>query len=202
MDALLRQPDRHAVLGMRDYVLLLLLYNSGARADELTSDHRSTSTRRSTFCAYPWERQQDPYVPTLADDGADTRKDGRWARSRPGRLPRSREQTNDSIWGPSSRHPVRRNGKQSDEIPSMQSKRVSLHTIRHTTAVHLLRSGVDINTIRTWLGHVSLGTTNIYAEVDLEMKAKALASVDVSGQSMEPLRQCALPSLMTLLRGI
>jgi integrase/recombinase XerD len=41
---------------------------------------------------------------------------------------------------------------------------------------HLLRAGVDINTIRAWLGHVSLATTNVYAEVDLEMKAKALAS--------------------------
>jgi Phage integrase family len=49
---------------------------------------------------------------------------------------------------------------------------------RHTCAVHLLRSGVDINTIRAWLGHVSLDTTHIYAEVDLEMKAKALALCD------------------------
>ena len=52
------------------------------------------------------------------------------------------------------------------------TKRVSPHTIRHTTATHLLRAGVDINTIRAWLGHVSLATTNVYAEVDLEMKAK------------------------------
>ena len=48
------------------------------------------------------------------------------------------------------------------------------HTVRHATAVHLLRAGVDINTIRAWLGHVSLETMNRYAEVDLEMKAKAL----------------------------
>jgi hypothetical protein len=58
-------------------------------------------------------------------------------------------------------------------------KRVSPHTIRHTTATHLLRAGVDINTIRAWLGHVSLSTTNVYAEVDLEMKAKALANCKV-----------------------
>jgi len=68
--------------------------------------------------------------------------------------------------------------------------------------VHLLRSGVDINTIRAWLGHVSLDTTNIYAEVDLEMKAKALASVDISGQSTYQLRQVFLPSLMTFLKEI
>jgi hypothetical protein len=45
--------------------------------------------------------------------------------------------------------------------------------------MHLLRAGVDINTIRAWLGHVSLDTTNIYAEADLEMKAKALAQCEV-----------------------
>ena len=65
-------------------------------------------------------------------------------------------------------------------VESMQTKRISPHTLRHTTAVHLLRAGVDINTIRAWLGHVSLDTTQVYAEVDLEMKAKALASVDIT----------------------
>ena len=56
------------------------------------------------------------------------------------------------------------------------------HTIRHTTATHLLRAGVDINTIRAWLGHVSINTTNIYAETDLEMKAKALGMCAVEGK--------------------
>ena len=50
---------------------------------------------------------------------------------------------------------------------------------RRTTATHLLRAGVDINTIRAWLGHVSIDTTNIYAETDLEMKARALATCEV-----------------------
>lgn len=59
-----------------------------------------------------------------------------------------------------------------DTMPSLANKRVSPHTIRHTTATHLLRAGIDINTIRAWLGHVSINTTNVYAEVDLEMKAK------------------------------
>ena len=59
-------------------------------------------------------------------------------------------------------------------MPSLTKKRISPHTIRHTTATHLLRAGVDINTIRAWLGHVSIETTNVYAETDLAMKAKAL----------------------------
>ena len=68
------------------------------------------------------------------------------------------------------------------KLPSVAKKRVSPHTIRHTTATHLLRAGVDINTIRAWLGHVLLTTTNVYAEVDLEMKAKALANCEVKDE--------------------
>ena len=67
-------------------------------------------------------------------------------------------------------------------MPSLATKRVSPHTIRHTTATHLLRAGVDINTIRGGLGHVSLDTTNVYAEVDLDTKAKALATCEIEGK--------------------
>lgn len=76
--------------------------------------------------------------------------------------------------------------KAAETVPSLRDKRVSPHTIRHTTAVHLLRAGVDINTIRAWLGHVSLETTNRYAEVDLEMKAQALETCAVTAQGPVP----------------
>ncbi len=86
-------------------------------------------------------------------------------------------------------------------LPAMAGKRVSPHTIRHTTATHLLRAGVDINTIRAWLGHVSLATTNVYAEVDLEMKAKALANCEVNGaQSAKPWKEDK--GLMEFLRSL
>ena len=90
----------------------------------------------------------------------------------------------------------------SKSAPSLSAKRVSPHVIRHTTAVHLLRSGVDINTIRAWLGHVSLDTTHVYAEVDLEMKATALASVDIKGLPETTPGRAQLPSLMAFLRGL
>ncbi len=86
-------------------------------------------------------------------------------------------------------------------MPSVAKKRVSPHTIRHTTATHLLRAGVDINTIRAWLGHVSLATTNVYAEVDLEMKAKALANCEVKDRKpQKPLREDK--GLMEFLRSL
>jgi integrase/recombinase XerD len=201
MDALLRQPDRHTVLGLRDYCLLLFLYNSGARADEaarLTIDHL---------------RLDDPPSVRIRGKGNKIRMCPLW----PMMMPLFEKQidgrgTDQVVFLGRANKPMTRFGihrlvthyaeMASDELPSMRAKRVSPHNIRHTTAVHMLRSGVDINTIRAWLGHVSLDTTNIYAEVDLEMKAKALASVDVSGQPAEPLRQRHLPSLMTFLRGI
>ena len=54
--------------------------------------------------------------------------------------------------------------------PALATKRLNPDSIRHSTATHFLRGGVDINTIRGWLGDVSLATTNVYAEIDLEMK--------------------------------
>jgi integrase/recombinase XerD len=64
-----------------------------------------------------------------------------------------------------------------------------------------LRSGVDINTIRAWLGHVSINTTNIYAETDLEMKAKALGLCAVKN-SRSPKRWHDNPNLMSFLAQI
>ena len=58
------------------------------------------------------------------------------------------------------------------QAPSLAAKRVSPHTLRHTLATHLLRAGVDLHTIRAWLGHAELETTTIYTEIDLETKAQ------------------------------
>ena len=87
-------------------------------------------------------------------------------------------------------------------MPGFAAKRVSPHTIRHTCATHLLRAGVDINTIRAWLGHVSLDTTNIYAETDLEMKAAALALCEVKGSSTRRRRWRQDAGLMAFLKSI
>lgn len=59
--------------------------------------------------------------------------------------------------------------------PSLKSKKVSPHVLRHTTAVHLLQSGVDRSVIALWLGHEQVETTQIYLNADLTMKEKALA---------------------------
>jgi integrase/recombinase XerD len=200
MDALLNQPDRRTSLGARDYALLLFLYNSGARADEAAKLSvgnlhlgASPSVRlhgkgnKLRTCPW-WSKTATSLSHLVADrDGADSVFLGR---------------TNQ----PLTRFGIHRVVTQyatlvSRVMPTLASKRVSPHTIRHTTAVHLLRAGVDINTIRAWLGHMSLDTTHIYAEVDMEMKAQALARVDISGLKGVP-QQSSLPSLMAFLKAL
>ena len=59
----------------------------------------------------------------------------------------------------------------------LEHKHIHPHTLRHTTAVHLLKAGVDFATISQWLGHASLNTTMVYARADMELKRQALAQV-------------------------
>jgi site-specific recombinase XerD len=69
---------------------------------------------------------------------------------------------------------VRRHASRFDAAPGSRVRRVTPHVFRHTAAVHLLEAGVEVNVIRGWLGHVSLETTNRYAEISLRTKAAAL----------------------------
>jgi site-specific recombinase XerD len=64
-------------------------------------------------------------------------------------------------------------------VPALADRTITPHVIRHTTACHLVLAGVDINTVRAWLGHVSISTTNIYAGIDLTLKARAVALCEV-----------------------
>src|SRR5271166_6274527 len=200
MDVLLAQPDRRTPLGDRDHALLLFLYNSGARADEaarLTIDSLQLGAQSSVRLHGKGNKFRTcPLWPVTATSLS--------------RLVANRGKS-DAVFLNRSNQPLTRFGihrlvtqyaeRASRTVPSMATKRISPHTIRHTTAVHLLRAGVDINTIRAWLGHVSLDTTHVYAEVDMEMKAKALARVDISDLQTKPWQR-PLPSLMTFLKAL
>jgi site-specific recombinase XerD len=201
LEALLRAPDRGTSLGARDHTLLLFLYNSGARADEaarLTIGDLQLGTSPSV---------------RILGKGNKLRVCPLWAATvsalRPLVVNRA---PGDPVFRSRTGEPMTRFGvyrlvttyaeEARKQVATFGSKRVSPHTFRHTTAVHLLRAGVDINTIRAWLGHVSLDTTHVYAEVDLDMKAKALASVDITDLPKVMHRRRSLPSLMEFMRGL
>lgn len=164
-------------LGKRDHALLMFMYNTGARADE-------ASNIRIGDISFPTSTNHIPVV-TIIGKGRKTRICPLW-----------KETCNEirsliSGHGDSEYVFLNRQGEKitrfgiyemleryvkvaSKNAPSILAKRPTPHTIRHTTATHLLQAGVDINTIRGWLGHVSVDTTNIYAEVDMTMKARAI----------------------------
>ena len=78
--------------------------------------------------------------------------------------------------------------KAAKTVPSLRSKHVTPHSFRHATAVHLVAAGVDITVIRSWLGHVSLDTTNHYAQANLDTKRKALERLETSCKTRRPPR--------------
>ena len=85
-------------------------------------------------------------------------------------------------------------------MPSLHDSRISPHTIRHTTAMHLLQSGEPIEGIALWLGHESPTTTHQYTEANLAMKAKALARMQDPDTASRRFR--ASDSLLEFLKGL
>lgn len=200
MDALLAAPDRRTHQGRRDYMLLLFLYNSGARASEASALRIADINwhEQSVRIVGKGNKQRVcPLWPTTIDQlriiAAERTPDQRVFLNRTGQ-PTTRFGIHTLV----ERHV----STASANAPSIDAKKVSPHVIRHSTASHLLRAGVDINTIRAWLGHVSLNTTNIYAETDLETKARALATCAPSTEQKPKKRWRNQPELMEFLRGL
>ena len=178
MEALLNAPNRNSSQGMRDHALLLFLYNSGARASEVAN-----------LTIGDLDLADSPSA-ILRGKGGKVRRCPLWPHTASKLIPLvAGRKPGEAVFLNRCKQPITRFGisalvkrsvqSASRKLSSLSAKQISAHTIRHTTAVHLLRSGVDINTIRAWLGHVSLDTTHIYAEADLEMKAKALAQCEI-----------------------
>jgi integrase/recombinase XerD len=204
IDALLAAPDVRTPLGQRDHALLLFLYNSGARVSEAAAVTIADINRRPDGSG----------AVRLIGKGAKMRFCPLWsttmgnlaelAGDRPGPERLFINQRRQPLTRYGIHSLVRRHTHSaSKQVKSILQKRVSSHTIRHTTATHLLRAGVDINTIRAWLGHVSIDTTNIYAETDLEAKAKLIEQCESFEPSPTQKRSwCNDRSLMGFLRSL
>jgi site-specific recombinase XerD len=90
--------------------------------------------------------------------------------------------------------------KAAQRCPSLVARRISPHTIRHTTAMHLLQAGVDITVIALWLGHEDTATTHLYVEADLAMKEAALRRVEDPGP--RPVTFTASDRLLAFLEAL
>jgi site-specific recombinase XerD len=184
MEALIAVPDRRTSRGRIEQTLLLFLYNTGARVSETT---------RLQVGDLQIGRHDDRHaLVTLTGKGGKVRQCPLWPRTQHtiGKLVQGRA-NGDPVFLSRHRKRYTRFGiyrlveRCAARVPTLAARPITPHVIRHTSACHLLQAGVDLNTIRAWLGHVSLDTTNIYAEIDLEMKAKAMALCDAGDPSPE-----------------
>jgi integrase/recombinase XerD len=204
IDALLLSAKGDSVQARRDYALLLFLYNSGARAGEAATLVIGNLELRSVAGS-----QQ--HVVKVLGKGSKTRHCPLWPATAQALAAITTDRGKDQpvflnrLNEPLTRHGIymiveRYAKKAAKTAPSLAEKKMSPHRLRHTTACHLLKAGVDINTIRAWLGHVSLDTTNIYAEIDVEMKSRALAQCEITGGRPKPWREDA--SLIAFLKSL
>ena len=187
--AILAQPDRSKIEGQRDHVLLAVLYNTGARIQEALNLSPQALRLESPFHVRLFGKGRKERLCPLWQETVELLK---------AFLKKQPRDEHESIFLNRYRRPLNAAGvrfklKQyvsaaAKKLPSLASKRVSPHTFRHAAAASLVTAGVDVTVIRSWLGHVSLDTTNRYARANLETKRRALEKVDATARPSKPPR--------------
>jgi len=177
MQALLNAVELSSRTGVRDKALLLLLYNTGARVSEIVqlnlTDLRLDGTPQVTLLGKGNKYRGCPLWPETVEALHD------YLKYRTPKDPAGPQLFLNANGSPITRFGVRHIiGKYAtaakSQCPSIAAKAVNPHTIRHTTAMHLLRAGNDVNMVSYWLGHADINTTHIYVEIDMEMKRQML----------------------------
>ncbi|MEP6905520.1 MAG: tyrosine-type recombinase/integrase [Gemmatimonadales bacterium] len=202
MQAILEAPDSRTWAGQRDQALFSLMYNTGARVSEAIGLRVGDVVIDTSAVAHLHGKgRKDRSVPLwrptaglirswkrrLEDAGDENflfpnRGGGRMARSN------VTQRLELAVSAAAERH------------PQLARRSISPHTIRHTTAMHLLQSGVDITVIALWLGHESPATTHMYLEADLSMKERTLNRLQPAGA--RPARYRPPDQLMQFLQNL
>lgn len=203
LETLLSQPVTATPDGIRDLAILAFMYNTGARAQEAADARLSwfdfpgrTVTiegkggrRRTTplwpstvrlFTHYARQHRRRPH-PDAADRFFVNQRGGPFTRF--------------GIRDIAKRH-LRRAAK---ACPSLAGRNLSTHSLRHTTAVHLLESGVEANVIKAWLGHASISATSRYLDTTLEHKRRVLERFGPPGNvasSIEPVSHASSKEIL------
>jgi integrase/recombinase XerD len=189
LHAVLSNIDRATRDGRRDYALLALMFNSGARAQEIVDlgacDLQLESPKqvklfgkgRKTRICPLWPQTAQVLKEFVSERMLDLRSNAPvFCNHRGERLSRF-----------GVRYILAKYCKLSvNTCASLSSKRLHPHSMRHTCAIYLLRSGVDLVNISHWLGHADVNTTNRYAVADLEMKRKTIAQARLPSDALVP----------------
>ena len=190
VQALFRHLPRAGRLALRDRALLLFLYNTGARVQEvadLRAGHLELGEhpvvrlhgKGDKWRTCPLWRQTAQLLAELLDTSNQPSTELTTAQA-----PVFCSTTGQALTRYGIYKIVRRHGGHLDDTRT--NRTVSPHIFRHTAAMHLLESGVEVNVIRGWLGHVDLTTTNRYAEINTRTKIEALRNTEPPGASAGP----------------
>jgi site-specific recombinase XerD len=187
-DLPLAHPDREEMLAIigepgsswtsqRDHLLLRMLYNTGARVSELIAIKVADVVLDGAACVHLHGKgRKQRTVPLWRSTVKQIRA---WSKLNPQLEPNSpllpNRDGNAMTRGNLTQRVALAVKAATPAQPQLARRRISPHTVRHTTAMHLLQSGVDITVIALWLGHESPVTTHHYVEADLAMKERALA---------------------------
>lgn len=200
-DALVAAPDPERWIGRRDRALLLVAIQTGLRNSEITSLRRQDvefGTGAHVRCLGKGRKMR--CTPLRPDVSAVLKE---WLSERNGN-------PHDPVFPSSRGTPLSADAFQrlvtrhvaiaSRSCPSLKGKTVTPHTLRHSTAMNLLRRGVDLSVIALWLGHESSETAQIYLHADMRLKEQALAHATASG--LVPDRYLPKDPLLTFLENL
>jgi site-specific recombinase XerD len=176
IDALLAAPDRTIWLGRRDHTLLLIAIHTGLRAGELTGLRiQDIELGAGAHLRCHGKGRKDRATPLTTTTVTALRT---WMIERAGHdadplftTRQGRSLSHDAVQRLVAKHAA----TAAATCPSLHDKNVTPHTLRHSTAMMLLRAGVDLTVIALWLGHESTETTQIYLHADMTIKERALA---------------------------
>ena len=175
--AMLDAVDVHSRTGIRDKALLLLFYNTGARVSEIVglnvTDLRLDQSPQVTFLGKGKKYRTCPLWPETAQALHA------YLQERASKEPNLQHvflnANGSGITRFGVHYIIRQYAVKAEKTcDSITAKSVSPHTIRHTTAMHLLRAGNDVNMVSYWLGHADINTTHVYLEIDMNMKRDML----------------------------
>jgi site-specific recombinase XerD len=182
IEALLNSIDRATVAGRRDYALFALMFNTGARVQEVLNlrrrDVRVDAPHQVRLYGKGGKLRLCPIWPATARLLRELIGESGLIEPNPADAfvftnLRGRQMTRFGV-----RYLLRKYvAAASRAVSTLGDKRIHPHSVRHSTAIALLKAGVDFATISQWLGHASLNTTMRYARADLDLKRQALSQV-------------------------
>jgi len=201
IQAILDAPNLDTWSGQRDHAMLTALYNTGARVSEIIAVRmKDICLDSAPSMTLHGKGRKERVVPLWKSTACLLR---RW-------IKKTDSQKDASLFPGCRGQPLSRSGVEerlwravksaSAQCPSLSKRPISPHTFRHTTAMHMLQSGVDITVIALWLGHESISTTHMYIEADLAMKQKALEKLQAPGRQPHIYR--APDKLLEFLRAL